>query len=75
MVKTKPLRKRKISLRKRSNDAFNITLRDDIGITFYSPTEKLKDIKLIGAAIIECLVENNPDGAMDAIETHLECYE
>jgi predicted transcriptional regulator len=43
-----------------------------VGITAFSPTEKLRDIKLIGAAIMECLIDNDPKGAMEAIETHLE---
>jgi predicted transcriptional regulator len=47
-------------------------LRDNVGITAFSPTKKLKDIKLIGAAIMECLIENDPNGAMEAIKTHLE---
>ncbi len=79
MVKTKLLRKRRIfsskpliSLKKRNNKAFEISLRDSVGITSFSPTEKLRDIKLIGAAIMECLIENDPKGAMEAIETHLE---
>jgi DNA-binding phage protein len=79
MVKTKTLRERRIfsskprvSRRKRRDESFGITLRDNIGIKEFSPTEKLRDIKLIGAAIMECLIENDPKGAMKAIETHLE---
>lgn len=58
--------------RKRRDESFEISLRDDAGITTFSPTAKLKDIKLIGTAIMECLIENDPQGAMEAIETHLE---
>ena len=79
MVKTKMLRKRRVfssnlqtSRKKRRSESFKVTLRDNVGITTFSPTEKLKDIKLIGAAIMECLIENDPKGAMEAIETHLE---
>ena len=38
----------------------------------FSPTEKLRDVKLIGAAIMECLIENDPAGVMEMIESHLE---
>ncbi len=79
MAKTKILRRRRafsskprISHKKRRDKPFEITLRDNVGATAFSPTEKLKDIKLIGAAIMECLIENDPKGAMEAIETHLE---
>lgn len=79
MVKTRMLRRRKIFSskprifrRKRRGESFEISLRNDVGITAFSPTEKLKDIKLIGAAIMECLINNDPKGIMEAIETHLE---
>ena len=47
-------------------------MRDDIGITAFNPAETLEDIKLIGAAIMECLIENDPDGVMEVVESHLE---
>jgi DNA-binding phage protein len=47
-------------------------LREGVGITEFSPTEQLKDIKLIGSAIMECLIENDSEGVMEVIETHLE---
>ncbi len=79
MVKTKTSRKRRVfSSRQRTSriksrdETFEFTLRDNVGITAFSPTEKLKDIKLIGTAIMECLIENDPKGAMEAIKTHLE---
>ena len=62
----------RVSRKKRNNESFDVALRDNVGITSFSPTEKLKDINLIGAAIMECLVENDPAGAMEAIKTHLE---
>jgi DNA-binding phage protein len=79
MGKTRTLRKRRtfsskprVSRKKRRDESFDITLRDNVGITAFSPTEKLKDINLIGSAIMECLIENDPQGAMEAIKTHLE---
>ncbi len=47
-------------------------MRDDVGITAFDPVETLGDIKLIGAAIMECLIDNDPDGVMEVVESHLE---
>ena len=64
--------KPRIPRKKGTTKSFEITLRDDVGIREFSPTEKLRDIKLIGAAVMECLIDNDPAGAIEAIETHLE---
>lgn len=64
--------KQRMSRKRKSRDAFNLSLKNDIGITTFSPTKKLGDIKLIGTAIMECLINNDPKGVMEAIETHLE---
>lgn len=47
-------------------------MRDDVGITRFDPSKKLMDVKLIGTAIMECLIDNDPDGIMEVIESHLE---
>lgn len=47
-------------------------MRDDVGIARFDPSQKLMDVKLIGAAIMECLIDNDPDGIMEVIESHLE---
>src|SRR3990167_7292082 len=79
MVKTRTLRKRRTfsarprsSRRKRGDKLFEISLRDDVGITTLNAAEQLKDIKLIGTAVMQCLIANDPNGAMEAIESHLE---
>lgn len=53
-------------------DSFDLSLKNDVGIITFSPTKKLSDIKLIGTAIMECLINNDPKGVMEVIETHLE---
>ncbi len=49
-----------------------VSLRDDADVSVFSPTESLKDIKLIGTAIMQHLIANDPSGVMETIETHLE---
>lgn len=49
-----------------------VAMRDDVGIAPFNAAEKLADIKLIGAAIVECMIENNPEGVMEVVESHLE---
>ncbi len=47
-----------------------ISLREDIKP--FNAAEKLVDIKLIGTAIMQCLIENDPAGFIEVIEGHLE---
>ena len=77
MAKIKTLRKRKASTAKQPKSRTKrnkhvAVMRDDAGIIIFSPTEELRDIKLIGAAIMECLIANDPAGVMEVIESHLE---
>lgn len=59
-------------LQKRSYKSFEIQLRSDIGLKKFEPSETLLDTKLIGTAIMECLIANDPDGIMEIIEGHLK---
>jgi DNA-binding phage protein len=43
-----------------------------VRVTEFSPTTKLLNKELIGTAIMECLIENDPNGVMEIIEGHLE---
>jgi DNA-binding phage protein len=38
----------------------------------YSPTEELLNTNKIGAGIMECLLSNDPEGAMEIIELYLD---
>ncbi len=38
----------------------------------YSPTQELLDEEFIAKAIWECLKNNDPEGVVEIIETHLE---
>lgn len=38
----------------------------------WHPTKELLDTKRIGASIMECLLNNDPEGAMEIIEIYLD---
>lgn len=40
-------------------------------LTVANPLASLLDQALIGSAIMQCLIENDPDGVMEVIESHL----
>lgn len=48
-----------------------VVVREDVGITELDPIAKLLDPDLIGSAIMQCLIENDPAGVMEIIESHL----
>lgn len=70
--KTSISRQHKLTRKKDKATSTPRVIKKDIGITSFSPTEKLLDTKFIGAAIMECLIENDPDGIIEVIESHLE---
>jgi hypothetical protein len=41
----------------------------------YDPLKKLTDETFIGKAILECLVNNDPEGVMEMIEIYLNALE
>lgn len=47
-------------------------LKKNANITEYSPTKKLLDEEFIAKALWECLKNNDPDGVIEIISTHLE---
>ncbi len=55
----------------RIKEAAKITLREDANITEVDPIANLLDPDLIGSAIMQCLIENDPEGVMEIIEDHL----
>jgi len=65
MVKAKTYRKQKNSLPK-------ICKVNMSTIKKYSPSADLLNAKKIGAGIMECLINNDPEGAMKIISLYLE---
>ena len=46
-------------------------LREDANLKEYNPMKNLLDTKKMGAAVMECLIENDTDGALEIIEGYL----
>ena len=68
MAKAKISVKRKTS----SSKVKKVKIKDFSGLQEYSPTERLLDKNFIGAAILECLSNNDPEGVMEIIEIYLD---
>jgi DNA-binding phage protein len=68
MAKTKTSTKRKTSSQKDKK----LKIKDFADVQEYSPTERLLDKNFIGAAILECLSNNDPEGVMEIIEIYLD---
>lgn len=49
-----------------------LKLKENAPVIEYSATEKLLDESFIANAIWECLKNNDPQGVVEIIETHLE---
>lgn len=47
------------------------TLREDANLKEYDPLKNLLDTKKMGAAIMECLIENDTEGALEILEGYL----
>jgi DNA-binding phage protein len=68
---SKSLRAKRRTTNMRKKEAANVTLREDANITEVDPIANLLDPDLIGSAIMQCLIENDPEGVMEIIEDHL----
>ena len=71
MAKTKILPKQK----KSSKNTATLSLKKNTGVREYDPTKELLDETFIGRAIWECLKNNDPEGVIDIVQTHLAVVE
>jgi len=46
-------------------------LKDEKGLKDYNPVANLLDTKKMGAAVMECLIENDTEGALEILENYL----
>jgi DNA-binding phage protein len=46
-------------------------IEDFVGIRPHNPDKNLKDPKFVGAALLECLRDNDPEGVMEVLEVYL----
>lgn len=67
MAKTKISNRRKKSIPTTSA----LKIEDFVGISPHNPDKNLKDPKFIGAALLECLRDNDPEGVMEVLEVYL----
>jgi DNA-binding phage protein len=67
----KPLRTKRYKAAIRNKETAKVTLREDANITEVDPIANLLDPNLIGSAIMQCLIENDPEGVMEIIKDHL----
>lgn len=49
----------------------NYVLRNDANLKEYDPMKTLLDTDKMGAAIMQCLIENDTEGVMEIIESYL----
>lgn len=79
-VKTSPKRRPSILKQRRTQqckstikakEAANVIIREDADVTEVDPIANLLNPDLIGSAIMQCLIENDPEGVMEIIEDHL----
>ena len=67
----KPLRTQRHKTNMKTKEAVKVSLKEDANITEVDPVANLLDPDLIGSAIMQCLIENDPEGVMEVIEDHL----
>ena len=68
---SKSLRTKRYATDVRTKETANVILREDANITEVDPIANLLNPDLIGSAIMQCLIENDPEGVMEIIEDHL----
>lgn len=81
MDKVKPLRQRPSTAKSRSTQqrkntmktkgSPNLTVEKNGNVIEVDPIANLLDPALIGSAIMQCLIENDPEGVMEIIKDHL----
>ena len=59
-------------IREKLAESNHVRIREGIGITELDPNKELADPDLIGSAIVQCLIENDPDGVIEIIQWHLQ---
>lgn len=64
------MRSREIHMNKKTQEKTRV-LREDANIKEYDPIKNLLDPKKLGAAVMQCLMENDTNGALEIIESYL----
>lgn len=71
--KTSSLKKRSPQKKVKSmqNKEISFKLKEDAAVKEYDPLKNLLDPDKMGAAIMQCLIDNNPEGVLEIIENYL----
>lgn len=56
----------------KKQEEVSYVLREDANLKEYDPMKNLLDTKKMGAAVMECLIENDTEGALEIIEIYLD---
>ena len=68
---SKPRRTQRHKSIMKTKEVGNVIIREEARVTEVDPMANLLDPDLIGSAIMQCLIENDPEGVMEIIEDHL----
>lgn len=72
MGKAKTSHRQKKSLGSTRKMKSKLKLKKDAEVIEYSPSEKMMDEEFIAKAVWECLKNNDPEGVVEIIKSHLE---
>lgn len=56
---------------KENREQSDFELKNDADLQEYDPISNLLDVNKIGAAIMQCLIENDTEGVLEIIENYL----
>jgi DNA-binding phage protein len=68
---SKPMRTQRHKNTMKTKEGSNVTVGKDVSVIEVDPIGNLLDPALIGSAIMQCLIENDPEGVMEIIKDHL----
>lgn len=74
MGKTKTFVRQRVSSKNIPRKKKERTLKLNMGIDTYDPTQALLDEERIGRAIWECLKNGDSEGVIEVIQIHLEAF-
>jgi DNA-binding phage protein len=60
---------------KKSSQNLYMKLKNHPDLTIHDPIKNLTDEKFIGQAIMECLLNNDPEGVMEVIQIYVDALE
>lgn len=62
---------RKVNKLSKKQQATEFSLKEETGLKEYDPVKNLLDINRMGAAIMQCFIENNTEGVLEIVENYL----